>query len=390
MVQVFLKKGMGERIIQGHPWVFKNEVERIEGEYSPGELGDVFTQKKIFVGKGLVNPNSQILVRIISRNRSQIIDGAFFLDRINTAWQYRRKLGYTENCRVVFGEGDGLSGLIIDKFNDYLVLQTLSLGMDQWKNEIVAALNQIFQPRGIYERNDVPVRELEGMSQQKGFLSPPFATQIRIRENGLHFQVDIAEGQKTGYFLDQQDNRRQIKHLVQDADVLEAFCYTGSFSCHAASYGARSVLGLDISETAVEGARLNARLNGVEQICSFQTANAFDQLKIWSQEKRKFDVLILDPPAFTKSRGNIDKALAGYKEINLRAMKLLQPGGFLVTASCTHLVNPADFLGMVQAASRDARRSFRQVTFQTQSPDHPIIWNIETTTYLNFLILEMS
>ena len=255
MIRVILKKGMGQRIIQGHPWVFNNEVDQVRGEFNPGEIGDVYTQNGTFIGKGFVNPNSQILVRIISRSKTQSIDAGFFLDRINRAWEYRRKLGYIENCRVVFSEADELSGLIIDKFNDFLVLQTLSLGMDLWKNEIVAALDQIFHPKGIYERNDVPVRELEGMIQQKGFLSPSFDTNVLIRENGLQFQVDIAEGQKTGYFLDQQDNRRQIRHLVEDAEVVEAFCYSGSFSCHAAKYGARSVLGLDISATAIERAR---------------------------------------------------------------------------------------------------------------------------------------
>src|SRR6185436_5991977 len=306
------------------------------------------------------------------------------------SWEYRKRIGYTENCRLVFGEADSLPQLIIDKFNDHLVIQTLALGIDIWKPAIVNAINQVFKPKGIYERNDVPVRELEGMQQQKGFLSLPFDTKIIINENGLKFYVDIENGQKTGYFLDQQDNRRAIQHIVKGADVLGAFTYTGTFEIHAAKYGARSVLGFDISENAVEQANKNAALNGLENICKFQAANAFDVLKQWSKEERKYDVVMLDPPAFTKSRETIQKAVAGYKEINLRGMKLLNPGGFLVTSSCTSLVNAELFLEIIDMAAKDARRKLRQVTFQTQAPDHPIVRGIENTQYLKFLIAEVQ
>src|SRR5690606_23549749 len=259
------------------------------------------------------------------------------------AWEYRQRLGYVENCRLIFGEADSLPALIIDKFNDYFVIQTLALGIDLWKPAIVSSLQKIFNPKGIYERNDVPVRELEGLPQQKGFLSEPFDTQIILRENGFKFHVNIDTGQKTGYFLNQQDNRREIQHTVKGANVLEACCYTGTISMHAAAYGASSVLGLDISDHAIEIARNNALLNGFQDICTFEAANAFDVLKAWSKEGRQFDVVMLDPPAFTKSRENIQKAITGYKEINLRGMKLVKPGGFLVTASCTHLVSPEQF-----------------------------------------------
>jgi 23S rRNA (cytosine1962-C5)-methyltransferase len=282
-----------------------------------------------------------------------------------------------------------LPQLIIDKFNDYFVIQTLALGIDTWKPAIVKAINTVFTPKGIFERNDVPVRELEGLPQQKGFLSSPFDTKIIINENGLKFHVDIENGQKTGYFLDQQDNRRAIQHIVKGAEVLGAFTYTGTFEIHAAHYGAKSVLGLDISENAVQQANKNAQLNGLENIVQFQTANAFDVLKQWTKEDKRYDVVMLDPPAFTKSRATIQKAITGYKEINLRGMKLIKPGGFLVTSSCTNLVQPELFLQIIDMAAKDARRKIRQVTFQTQSSDHPIVWNMENTHYLKFLIVQV-
>ena len=247
----------------------------------------------------------------------------------------------------------------------------------------------MFHPKGIYERNDVPVRELEGLLQQKGFLSAPFETKIIIVENGLQFHVDLANGQKTGYFLDQQDNRRAIQHIVNNADVLGAFTYTGTFEIHAAHYGAKSVLGLDISKLAVEQANENARLNGLQDRCRFEEANAFDVLKQWVKEGKQYDVVMLDPPAFTKSRATIQKAITGYKEINLRGMKLVKPGGFLVTSSCTNLVNPELFLEIIAMAAKDARRKIRQVCFQTQSSDHPVIWEMENTQYLKFLIVQV-
>jgi 23S rRNA (cytosine1962-C5)-methyltransferase len=279
--------------------------------------------------------------------------------------------------------------LIIDKFNDYFVIQTLAYGIDVWKPSIVKALQNIFSPKGIYERNDVPVRELEGMTQQKGFLTAEFDTNIIINENGIQYHVDIANGQKTGYFLDQQDNRKMIRRIVKDADVLGAFCYTGSFEIAAAHYGAKSVTGLDISQSAIDMCNKNAALNQVANICDFQCVNAFDVLKNLSKEERQWDVVMLDPPSFTKSRSNIAKATAGYKEINLRGIKLVKPGGFLVTSSCTNLVQPSVFLDIIQSAARDAKRKIRQVEFAAQSADHPIVPGWENTHYLKFLIVQV-
>src|SRR3954467_11220401 len=388
MTNVILKRKIAPRIANGHPWIFNNEINNIEGAVTPGDIVDVQFADGSFAGSGYINPQSQIAVRLLTRKKEEIND-AFFYNRILKAWHYRQKTGYIENCRLVFGEADYLPSLIIDKFNDYFSIQTMSLGMDKWKPAIVKALEQIFNPKGIYECNDVPVRELEGLPQQKGFLSAPFDTTIEINENGLRFMVDIQNGQKTGYFLDQQDNRRAIRHIVKGADVLGAFTYTGTFEIHAAHYGAKSVLGLDISQNAVDQANRNAALNGVDKICRFECMNAFDVLKAWAREGKQYDVVMLDPPSFTKTRDNIQKAITGYKEINLRGMKLVKPGGFLVTSSCTNLIQPELFLQIIDREAKDARRKIRQVTFQTQSSDHPIIWSMENTHYLKFLIIQV-
>ena len=389
-MKVHLRRKIANRVYNGHPWIFANEVEKVEGQPEPGAIVDVFYGDGKFCGKGYLNQQSQIMVRLLTRDKKVVIDDNFFLEKIKQCWAYRQKLGYTENCRLVFGEADGLPQLIIDKFNDYFVIQTLALGIDLWKPAIVKALETVFSPKGIYERNDVPVRELEGLPQQKGFLSAPFDTKIIINENGLQFHVDIENGQKTGYFLDQQDNRKAIQHIVNGAEVLGAFTYTGTFEIHAGFYGATSVLGLDISENAVAQANRNAALNGLQDVVKFETANAFDVLKQWGKEGKQWDVVMLDPPAFTKSRANIQKAITGYKEINLRGMKLVKPGGFLVTSSCTNLVQAELFLEIIQMAAKDARRPIRHVLFNAQSGDHPIVWGMENTHYLKFLIVEVG
>lgn len=392
MKSLFLNKNVSSRVEGGHPWVFANEINRgkaLDAAARPGEIVNLFTHDKKFVGKGYVNPQSQIMVRLLTRNKEEEINDQFFYDRIQQAWAYRQKLGYVENCRLIFGEADEIPQLIIDKFNDYFVIQTLALGIDLWKPSIVKALEQLFSPKGIYERNDVPVRELEGMEQKKGFLSDGFDTNIVINENGVKFNVDIANGQKTGFFLDQQDNRKAIHNLVKGADVLGAFCYTGSFEISAAMYGAKSVLGLDISQSAIDMCNKNAALNGVEDICRFECVNAFDVLKEWTRESKQWDVVMLDPPSFTKSRSSIDKAAGGYKEINLRGIKLVKPGGFLVTSSCTNLVKPELFLDIIASAAKDAKRKIRQVQFNSQSADHPIIRDQENTHYLKFLIVQV-
>ncbi len=392
MKSITLNKNISRRVELGHPWIFANEVntgKEKDTNAQPGEIVEVYTFDKKFIGKGYYNPQSQISVRLLTRDKNENIDDDFFYHRLLQAWQYRQKIGYTENCRLVFGEADDMPQLIIDKFNDYFVVQTLALGIDVWKPSIVKALEKIFSPKGIYERNDVPVRELEGMEQQKGFLSAGFDTNIIISENNIKFYIDIANGQKTGYFLDQQDNRRAIQHIVKGADVLGAFTYTGSFEISAAYYGAKSVLGLDISESAIDMCNKNAALNGLEKMCKFECVNAFDVLKNLTKEDKRWDVVMLDPPSFTKSRSSIDKAVAGYKEINLRGMKLIKPGGFLVTSSCTNLVQPELFLDIIQMAAKDAKRKIRQVVFNAQSADHPIIRGQENTHYLKFLIVQV-
>ena len=392
MKSIFLNKNISRRVEAGHPWVFGNEVNRgkaLDAAAKAGDVVNVYTHDKKFIGRGYINPQSQIMVRLLTRDKDEVIDEQFFLNRIQKAWEYRQKIGYIENCRLVFGESDDLPQLIIDKFNDYFVIQTLALGIDVWKPAIVKAIEKIFSPRGIYERNDVPVRELEGLEQRKGFLSAEFDTNIVIMENGMKYHVDIANGQKTGFFLDQQDNRRAIQHIVKGAEVLGAFCYTGSFEISAACYGAKSVLGLDISQSAIEMCNKNAILNQVQSLCRFECVNAFDVLKDWTKDGRQWDVVMLDPPSFTKSRATIDKAVAGYKEINLRGMKLVKPGGFLVTSSCTNLVQPGLFLDIIQMAATDAKRKIRQVIFNSQSADHPIIRGQENTHYLKFLIVQV-
>ena len=389
MTTVVLKRKIAPRIANGHPWIFANEINHVDGDAAAGAIVDVQYHDKTFAGRGYFNPQSQIMVRLLTR-RKEPIDDNFFLQRILRAWEYRKKIGYSENCRLVFGEADELPALIIDKFNDYFVLQTMALGIDAWKPAIIQALQQLFAPKGIYERNDVPVRELEGLQQTKGFLSAPFDTNIIINENGLKFHVDLENGQKTGYFLDQRDNRRAIEHIARGAEVLGAFTYTGTFELHAAYYGARSVLGIDISENAVAQANRNAQLNGLDHICTFQAANAFDVLKTWAKEGRRYDVVMLDPPAFTKSRDTIQKAITGYKEINLRGMKMIRNGGFLVTSSCTNLVQPELFLKIIDMAAKDAGKKIRQVTFRAQASDHPIVWSMENTNYLKFLIAEIT
>jgi len=388
MTKVYLNRKINQRIALGHPWIYNNEVDRIAGPVEQGDIVEVYYFDGQLAGRGYINPESQIIIRLLTRKREDIT-AAFFHQKIQTAWDYRKHLGYTENCRLVFGEADGLPALIIDKFNDYFVMQTLSYGIEVWKDAIVAALKTIFNPKGIYERNDVPVRELEGLAQQKGFLTDPFPTEIIINENDLQFYVNIETGQKTGYFLDQQDNRRAIKNIVKGADVLGAFTYTGTFEIHAAHYGAKSVFGIDISESAVAQGNKNAALNKLDHIVKFEAMNAFDVLKNWGKQGKKYDVVMLDPPAFTKSRNNIDKAITGYKEINLRGMQLIRNGGFLVSSSCTNLVSPELFLETIEMAAHDAKKRIRQVTYQSQSSDHPIIWGMENTHYLKFLIVEV-
>lgn len=389
MTRVYLKNNIKKRIEKGHPWVYENEVERIEGEYTAGDMVEVYNFKGKFVGKGYINPKSLILIRIMTRNKFEEIDEEFFRRRITRAWEYRKKVVDTTSCRVVYGEADEIPGLIVDKFNDYLSIQTLTYGIEQYKDIIVNILDEVIRPAGIYERNDSTVRELEGLAQKKGFLKGTFEPYTIIQENGIKMHVDIENGQKTGYFLDQRENRLAIRDIVKDSTVLDCFCHTGSFALHGAYFGAKHVTAVDISEHAIETAKKNVALNHMEGKIDFVCANAFDLLREYQMEGRQFDVVILDPPAFTKSAKKIESAYKGYKEINLRGLKLVKPGGFLVTASCSHYMYPELFREMLQEAAFDAKKTIREVEFRTQAKDHPYLWNYEESLYLKFFILNV-
>lgn len=387
--KIFLRKGAQHRVESGHPWVYQSELDYIDGEFQPGDIVDVYNFRQRFIGRGYINPRSQIIVRLLSRQQ-EVIDRDFFKRRIETAWKYRQRfLAEPEYCRLVYGEADFLPALIIDKFGKYMVMQTLALGMDVHKETIVSVLDELFAPEGIYERNDVPVRKLEGMDMRKGYLKGNFPTEIIVRENGIPFYADVENGQKTGFFYDQRENRRFLEPIVKDADVLDCFCHTGSFAVHSALYGAKSLHSIDISAEAIELAKKNAAMNGVSDKCNFEVANAFDALRLLVEQERKYDVVILDPPAFTKSRSNIEGAARGYKEINLRGLKLTRPGGFLVTCSCSYHMDRDLFKAVVVDAARDAKRVIREVEYRTQAKDHPILPAAAETNYLKFLVLQV-
>lgn len=386
--KITLAKGKGFRVESGHPWVYDNEIASAEGNPNSNDIVDVFNFKNVFLGKGFYSPSSKIRVRICSRIENDVIDKKFFRTRLLGCRKYRQQLGLTNNYRLVFGEGDFLPSLVIDKFNDVYVIQTLSAGMDHFKKMIADILMEDFGAKGVYERNDAPVRQLENLEQIQGFLSDPFETKMIINENGVQFELDIAQGQKTGFFLDQKENRNLIEPFVKGANVLDCFSYTGSFSLFAAKFGASSVLGLDISGEALLQAKRNAELNQIKT-CSWIEANAFDVLPVWAKEQKQFDTVILDPPAFTKTRSNIHSAVRGYREINLRGMKIVKPGGFLITFSCSHFMMSDLFLKTIKDAASDAGKTIRQVSWLSQAKDHPILWPVEETSYLKGLILQV-
>ena len=365
----------------GHPWVFRSDIARVEGNFTDGDVVRVLSDRGKFLAMAVYNPRSQISLRVLSRH-DEPIDGAFIRARVRRAVAYRRLFADLKSCRVLFAESDGLPAVIADRFGDVIVLQSLCLGMERFKQDIVDALVDELRPVGIYERNDVPVRELEGMPQQTGLLYGEVPDRVEMVENGVHFWVDVKEGQKTGFFLDQKENRAAIAPFVRGMRVLDCFTHTGSFALHAAHYGAREVTGVDISEYACGFAAENARLNGVEDRVSFECANAFDYLRAAQDRHELYDVVILDPPAFTKTRSAVAGALRGYKEINLRGMKLVIDGGFLVTCSCSQHVLPPMFQQMLLDAQKDARVQLRQVEWRTQGRDHPILASSPETQYL--------
>lgn len=391
---VTLKKGEGRLLKSGGVWIFDNEIASVMGEFENGDIVIVHDFDGYGLGSGFINMNSKIRVRMMTRKQEQEIDEEFLRMRVHDAWEYRKKTVDTGSCRVIFGEADFLPGLVVDKFEDVLVVQSLALGIDRLKETIIELLKAEMaadgvQIRGVYERSDAKVRKQEGMELVKGFIGPEFDTNVEIVENGVKYMVDVKDGQKTGFFLDQKYNRKAIQKLCKGAKVLDCFTHTGSFALNAGIAGADSVLGVDASELGVEQARLNARLNHLEDRVTFACADVFELLPKLEEDGEKFDVIILDPPAFTKSRNSVKNAVKGYREINLRAMKMVKDGGYLATCSCSHFMTPELFTQTIAQAARNVHKRLRQIEYRTQAPDHPILWAADESYYLKFYIFQV-
>ena len=391
---VSLKKGEGRLLKSGGMWIFDNEIATIMGSFVNGDIVLIHDFDGYPLGKGFINTNSRITVRLLSRDEQTVIDEVFFEKRVRDAWEYRKKVVDTRSCRVIFGEADFFPGLVIDKFSDVLVVQSLALGIDRYKEMIIELLKKVLkedgiQIRGVYERSDAKVRRQEGMELVKGFIGPEFPTLVEIEENQVKYQVDVKDGQKTGFLLDQKYNRLAIQKLCKNAKVLDCFTHTGSFALNAGIAGASSVLGVDASALAVDQAAANARLNGLEDRVQFLCRDVFELLPELEEKEEKFDVVILDPPAFTKSRSSIKNAVKGYREINLRALKLVREGGFLATCSCSHFMDYELFTQTIGQAARSAHKRLRQVEYRTQAPDHPILWAADESYYLKFYIFQV-
>ena len=387
MYSVYLKKGEEKRIITGHSWVFANEVAKIEGKDKNGSLASVFTYDGKFVGKGYINHLSKILVRIFIRDENQVDDKAFYLDRLRKSNDFRVNLGFDNCYRMVFAEADNLPALIIDKYDEYLSVQFLSLGIDKVKNLIVECLVDLFAPKGIYERSDVAVRIKEGLTETKGVLYGEVPDRIIVTENGLKMAVDVKNGQKTGYFLDQKENRYASRRYAKGGDVLDCFCNSGGFSINCSTV-AKSVIAVDVSQLALDNVNENAKLNGINNITTLQ-GDVFEVLRTFKKENKQFDLVILDPPAFCKSASEAKDAYRGYKDINTLGMKLVRSGGFLISASCSHYMTLPNFQKMLADSARESGRTVRQVEFKTQSPDHPSLVSADETNYLKFFVLQV-
>ncbi len=387
--RVFLKKHEERRIADGHAWVYANEVDHIDGSGKNGDLATVYDAAGRFLGRGFINHLSKILVRILLRNDTETVDRDFFVRRIRAANDVRVRLGFTDCYRAVFAESDDLPALIVDKYHDVLSIQVLSLGMELHKAEIVDALVEVFSPRGIYERSDVEVRKKEGLELHKGPLYGDFSPRVFITENGLQMIADLENGQKTGYFLDQKENRFAIRRYCKDAEVLDCFCNVGGFSLNAAAAGASHVTALDISEKALEDVRENAAQNGFSDRIETECGDVFERLRAYKSAGRRFGVVILDPPAFAKTANDVKNAYRGYKDINILGMKLVEKGGFLVTASCSHYMSATLFERMLKEAAHESGRRIRVFESRTQAPDHPALLAADETTYLKFYILQV-
>ena len=391
---VTLKKGEGRSLKAGGLWIYDNEIDSVLGSFQNGDIVVVHDFDGYGMGRGFINLNSKIRIRMLTREQDQQIDRDFLKRRVREAWEYRQKTVDTSSCRVIFGEADFLPGIVIDKFSDVLVVESLALGIDRLKLEIVTCLKEVLAQegiviRGVYERSDAKVRLREGMACFKGFIGEPFDTSVEIMENGVRYLVDVKDGQKTGFFLDQKYNRLAIQKLCKGAAVLDCFTHTGSFALNAGIAGAKSVLGVDASELAVAQASKNAVLNGLQDVVKFQCADVFDLLPSLEAAGAQYDVVILDPPAFTKSRNSVKNAVKGYREINMRGMKLVRDGGFLATCSCSHFMDYELFTQTIAQAAKSVHCRLRQVEYRTQSADHPILWSAEESYYLKFYIFQV-
>lgn len=395
--RVILKKGEGRLLKKGGLWIYDNEIDREELNGENGSIVDVLDFDGYFLGNGFINVNSKIRIRMLTR-RSRIGEDISLDEliekRVKDAWAYRKTVCDTSSCRIIFGEADFLPGIVIDKFADILVVESLALGIDRLKEKILNEVKKILKNddihiRGIYERSDSKVRLEEGLQRYKGFIGEEFDTKVLISENDVKYYVDVCDGQKTGFFLDQKYNRKAVAGICKDKEVLDCFTHTGSFAMNAAKGGASHVTAVDISQTGIDQARENAELNGLGNKIDFVVSDVFDYLPKVLNEGKKYDVIILDPPAFTKSRDSVKNASKGYKEINLRAMKILKDGGYLATCSCSHFMTQELFLQAVASAAKDAHKRIRQVEYRTQGPDHPVLWNSDTSFYLKFLILQV-
>ena len=391
---VTLKKGEGRTLKAGGLWVYDNEIDTIAGDFENGDIVSVHDFDGYFMGYGFINTRSKITIRLMSRHREHPVDEALIEQRVRDAWNYRKAVTDTGCCRLIFGEADFLPGIVIDKFSDVLVVESLALGIDRLKPLILESLKKVLAEdgitiRGIYERSDAKVRLNEGLERTKGFIGPSFDTKVEIQENGVKYLVNVADGQKTGFFLDQKYNRAAIARLCKGKKVLDCFTHTGSFALNAGMAGASSVLGVDASDLGVAQAEENARLNHLEDRVKFQCADVFDLLPQLEKQGEQYDVVILDPPAFTKSRNSIKNAVKGYREINLRGIRLVKNGGFLATCSCSHFMDPELFAKTIKEAARSTHRRLRQVEFRTQACDHPILWAADESYYLKFYIFQV-
>lgn len=391
-----LKKGEGRTIKAGGAWIFDNEIETVEGKTDNGDIVRVEDFDGYFMGYGFINMFSKIRIRMLSRRRTAPIDEQFIRERVKNAWEYRKTVTDTSSCRVIFGEADWLPGLTVDKYEDVLVVESLALGIDRIKELILDALVDVLKEdgihiRGIYERSDAPVRKKEGMEPKKGFIGDPFDTKVRICENGVKYTVDVENGQKTGFFLDQKYNRLAIQKIASGKRVLDCFTHMGTFALNAGIAGASEVTGLDISPLAVQQARENAELNGLSDRVHFREADVLDELPKLIEQGENYDLVILDPPAFTKSREATRQAVKGYREINMKGLKLVRDGGFFATCSCSHFMTPELFEKTIDEAAKAVHKRLRQVEYRTQGPDHPILWTGDKNSYyLKFYIFQVS